>query len=99
MAIVAGVGRAHSKRSTGATAARPVLSPTLGARWLTLGAVVLVVVHVVWTLGSPVFPDEGEAGLYGARAILHGCRVYGANRALDANLGFDPHLTVVCAAS
>ncbi|MGA2320024.1 MAG: glycosyltransferase 87 family protein [Solirubrobacteraceae bacterium] len=68
------------------------LAPTLGASWLIVGIVVLAGVHAGWTLDSRVNTDVGYGGVQGAMKILHGEPLYGADRALVAHLGYDPHL-------
>lgn len=68
-------------------------SGPLTCTWLALGVLVLVAVHVEWTLGSRVSSDIARASVHGARALVHGRPVYGDENALARqNEGLDPHL-------
>ena len=66
--------------------------PALSARWLLVGIAALALVHASWTLSARVNTDVGYASVRGAQRILDGRPLYGADRALNANLGYDPHL-------
>jgi len=86
MAIVARIGSSGRRRST-------VVSHqlVLSRRWLLVGIAVLAVVHASWTLSAAVNTDVGEASVRGAMKIVHGQPVYGVDRPLVSNLGYDPH--------
>jgi hypothetical protein len=86
MVLVAHVGRPARTHVT--------VEPTqsrLPAPWLLAGIVVLIAVHMSWTLGGQVDTDVGPASVRGALKLVHGQPVYGANRAEVAKLGYDPH--------
>jgi hypothetical protein len=95
MAIVARVGRPERALSRPVTPSAPAPAlapmPTLPRSWLIAGIVVLSAVHVSWTFGARVNTDTGAGSAQVARQLLRGQPVYGANRALVANLGYDPH--------
>jgi hypothetical protein len=63
----------------------------LPTSWLLAGIVVLVAVHINWTLGAQVSTDVGPASVQGALELVHGQHVYGADHASTAKLGYDPH--------
>lgn len=86
MASLARLGRAPR---TDVSIARS--SPWLGSSWLLAGIVVLVAVHVSWTLGGQVGTDVGPASVHGALRLVHGAPVYGIDHAATAKLGYDPH--------
>jgi Glycosyltransferase family 87 len=86
MAMIARIGWAGRRPSTVASH-QLVLSP----RWLLVGIAVLAVVHGSWTLSAAVNTDVGEASVQGASKILHGKPLYGVDRPLVSNLGYDPH--------
>lgn len=86
MVIVARVGRAP------ATYAPVAISrPWLPSSWLLAGIVVLVAVHMSWTLDGRVSTDVGPASVHGALQLVHGGPVYGVDRAAVAKLGYDPN--------
>ena len=85
MVVVARVGRAATHGS--ATQSKSWL-PT---SWLLAGIVVLIAVHVSWTMGGRVNTDVGPASIRGALQLLHGRPVYGLDHPALAKLGFDPH--------
>lgn len=87
MAIIARVG---PRRPADDPHARP-FAPSMPRSWLIAGIAVLTVVHISWTLDARVNTDVGYAGVQGALRVLHGQPLYGADRALVANLGYDPH--------
>ncbi len=87
MAMIARIGRNQPDSPRSVTA--PALS--LPSSWLIVGIIVLTAVHVSWTLGAQVNTDVGPAGIQGAQQILHGRPLYGTERALVSNLGYDPH--------
>ena len=86
MAMIARLVRTHRAYPS----ARP-LRLALPRSWLVVGIVVLTAVHISWTLDARVSADIGAAGVRGAVSLLHGHPLYGADRALVANLGYDPH--------
>lgn len=86
MVMVARIGSSGRRPAT-ITSHQLVLS----RRWLLVGIVVLAAVHVSWTLSSSVNTDVGEASVRGALKIVHGQTVYGVDRPLVSNLGYDPH--------
>jgi Glycosyltransferase family 87 len=86
MAIIARVGH----RQPADHSATP-FTPSMPRSWLIAGIAVLTVVHLTWTLDARVNTDVGYAGVQGALRVLHGQPLYGADRALVANLGYDPH--------
>jgi hypothetical protein len=88
MALLGRIGRG-SREAGGETHA---MRATLPTRWLALGVLVLVGVHVSWTLDSSVGSDIGVAGVQGAQRLLDGHGLYGAQAALTRQYGFDPHL-------
>ncbi len=85
MGMIARVGR----RDPASPAA--ALAPSLPRSWLVVGIVVLAEVHIGWTFGAKVNTDVGPGSVRGAQQILHGRPLYGADKALTANLGYDPH--------
>lgn len=86
MALIAHVGRSPTE-SLAPTPARSWL-PT---SWLLAGIVVLVAVHVNWSLGSQVHTDVGPASVQGAVKLVHGQPVYGAEHRTVDRLRYDPH--------
>jgi hypothetical protein len=86
MAMIARLGRRHPTDPS----ALP-LQLSLPRSWLIVGIVVLTGVHISWTLDARVNTDVGYGGVQGALNLLHGRPLYGADRALVANLGYDPH--------
>jgi hypothetical protein len=86
MTIVARIGRA-SPASPSVTPARSWLPRP----WLLAGIVVLVAVHVSWSVGGRTNTDVGPASVEGALKLVHGQPVYGIDRATLANYGYDPH--------
>jgi hypothetical protein len=87
MLLVARVGRTPAPPCAPVTAPRPWLPSS----WLLAGIVVLVAVHVNWTLNGRVNTDVGPASIRGALQLVHGRSVYGANGTALAELGYDPH--------
>jgi uncharacterized membrane protein len=86
MVLIARVGRSSGSE--------PQLTPVrsrLPSSWLLAGIVVLVAVHISWTLGAQVGTDVGPASVQGALKLLHRQPVYGADRTSTAKLGYDPH--------
>jgi Glycosyltransferase family 87 len=86
MAMIARIGR--SGRASATIGPRRLV---LSRRWLLVGIAVLAVVHVSWTLSAAVNTDVGEASVSGAMKLVHGTRLYGVDRPLVSNLGYDPH--------
>ncbi len=86
MTMVARVGR-HDRADRSVTP----FACSLPRSWLIVGVLVLVGVHAGWTLGSQVNTDVGPGSVQGAQQILHGRPLYGVDRALLSNLGYDPH--------
>ncbi len=87
MVLIARVGRSV----TISNPPSPVRSAGLPTSWLLAGIVILVAVHISWTLGAQVSTDVGPASVHGALQLVHGQPVYGADRTLTAKLGYDPH--------
>jgi hypothetical protein len=86
MLILARVGKTEATR-TSVTSPRPWLSGS----WLLAGIVVLLAVHVSWTIGGRTSTDVGPASVQGALELAHGQPVYGLSRAKSADPGYDPH--------
>jgi Glycosyltransferase family 87 len=86
MTTIARVARPGSTASS-ATPFRPRLPRS----WLIAGIAVLAAVHIGWALEARVNTDVGYGSIRGALRLLHGQPLYGADRALSANLGYDPH--------
>jgi hypothetical protein len=86
MATIARVGR-----DAPALPSATPLARSLSSSWLIAGIVVLTGVHISWTLDAQVHTDVGPASVQGAQQILRGRPLYGADRALVASLGYDPH--------
>jgi uncharacterized membrane protein len=86
MVLIARVGRS-------AASELPVVPARfwLPTSWLLAGIVILVAVHINWTLGAQVGTDVGPASVQGAVRLVHGQPVYGADHAITAKLGYDPH--------
>jgi Glycosyltransferase family 87 len=84
MIVLARVGRTAGASKT--TAFRPWLP----LPWLIVGIVVLGAVHVNWALTDPSTSDVGEASVQGARKVVHGDALYGANQTRSATT-VDPH--------
>jgi hypothetical protein len=86
MVRIARVGRRDSPNR----AVTP-LALSLPRSWLTAGIIVLIGVHASWALDSQVNTDVGPGSVQGAQQILHGRPLYGVDRTLLSNLGYDPH--------
>jgi hypothetical protein len=88
MTVVAGLwggDRPRAPREAPFRAALPV-------PWLLTGALTLAAVHGLWTLDTSLSSDIGLAGVHGAQRLLDGRPIYGADAALTASAGVDPHL-------
>jgi hypothetical protein len=86
MVLIARVGR-----SSGSELPLAPVRSWLPTSWLLAGVVILVAVHINWTIGAQVGTDVGPASVQGALKLVHGQRVYGADRASTTKLGYDPH--------
>lgn len=63
----------------------------LTPRWMALGVLALVGIHVSWALAGGTFSDEGYAGVHGALQIVNGEPLYGVAGRVLALVGYDPH--------
>lgn len=61
------------------SATAPASTSRIPTRWLLLGIVVLLFVHVDWALTSTVRNDSGEGGVQGAQRLIEGKTPYGAS--------------------
>jgi hypothetical protein len=87
MATLARIGKSEQPSAPSMTS-----RTWLPAAWLIAGIVVLVAVHVNWTLGGQANTDVGPASVKGALDLLHGQPLYGISHATLVKLGADPHL-------